>query len=154
MRTSIRLAVFPFLFVLAGCSKDKPKVVPVSGTVYMDGQPLANVDVAFQPIGSKENPNPGRGSTGRTDEHGHFTLMIDGEIDGAVVARHRVCISSVQKTEFNPETGSPDGERVEREIIPPEYNFQSTLEFEVTKDGTDKADFHLESFKSKKKTNN
>lgn len=146
-----KLALLLVSLALVSCNKGGPKIVPVSGTVYMDGKPLANVDIAFQPIGSAENPNPGRGSTGRTDENGRFTLMIDGSIDGAVVARHRVCISSSQNTNFNPETGSSDGEVAQRELIPPEYNLKSTLEIDVPAGGTDKADFHLDSFETMRK---
>jgi hypothetical protein len=149
---SIRKAVLLVTLLLIGCGPGGPKIAPVSGTVFMDGKPLPNVDVAFQPNGSIENPNPGRGSTARTDANGRFTLRIDGEINGAVVARHRVCISSMQMTSVDPETGtSEDGTPVEREMIPPQYNYTSKLEFDVPPDGTDKADFQLESYETLRK---
>jgi hypothetical protein len=142
------LLLLSVVVLIVGCGPAGPKIAPVSGVVMMDGKPLANVGVAFQPIGTAENPNPGRGSSGVTDANGRYTLKIDGEIDGAVVARHRVCISSVQNTAFNPETGSEDGAPAQREMIPAQYNFESKLEFDVQPEGTSKADFQLDSYET------
>jgi prepilin-type N-terminal cleavage/methylation domain-containing protein len=36
-----------------------PFIEPVSGKVLIDGKPAGNVHVAFEPIGSRKNPNPG-----------------------------------------------------------------------------------------------
>src|SRR5262249_9456960 len=124
---------------------------PVSGTVYLNGKPLANALVQFQPIGTRENPNPGRGSFGATDANGKFTLRYDGEKDGAVVGNHRVAITTMinkQKVEIDPDKGSPDGvdpaQKPGPEKIPARYNDKTTLTFEVPRGGTDKADFRLE----------
>ena len=144
----VRLSVTLAAALIVGCGPAGPRIAPVSGTVTMDGKPLANAGILFQPIGSAENPNPGRGSAGVTDANGRFALKIDGEIDGAVVARHRVCISSVKKSAIDPETGSEDGAPAEREMIPPQYNFTSKLEFDVPPEGTDKADFQLDSYET------
>jgi hypothetical protein len=115
----------------------------------MDGNPLPNVHVQFQPIGTKENPNPGRGSYGATDAEGKYRLRIDGERDGAVVAKHRVAISTILPGEgvnFDPETGSPDGAPPGgRERIPARYNDQTELTFDVPASGTVQADFQLKS---------
>jgi hypothetical protein len=137
------------LLALTGCGGGIEEG-PVSGTIYMDGKPLANVHVQFQPLGTKENPNPGRGSHGVTDESGRYTLRIDGVRDGAVVGKHRVAVCAVLAGEgknFNPETGSPDGEIPPggREFIPARYNDQTELTFDVPAGGTDKADFQLTS---------
>src|SRR5262249_27200888 len=74
-----------------GCAGEK--VVPVSGLITLDGKPLANAYVTFQPIGRSGSPNPGPGSSGKTDAQGRYTLQVVGRPDkGAVVGTHRVQI--------------------------------------------------------------
>lgn len=126
--------------VCTGCSPSPFKLVPVSGVVSLDGQPLAGGIVSFQPIVVGSEVNAGPGSTARTGTDGRFTLAtIRGE-PGAVVGNHRVKIYS-----FNAETAkrSANGTH-ERERVPPRYNYNSTLTFDVPAAGTDKADFALE----------
>src|SRR5881409_1494611 len=77
---------------VAGCGE--AKYVKVSGVVTLDGQPYKNAVVSFQPISSEGNPNPGRGSTGLTDENGRYTLVTDDGHTGAVVGKHRVRIQT------------------------------------------------------------
>src|SRR5205809_5710304 len=81
------------LSAILGCSGEaKYQHAPVSGTIKMDGKPLANVAVSFQPIGN--NLNLGAGSSGRTNENGEYTLeVIGGGGKGAVVGMHRVEIN-------------------------------------------------------------
>jgi hypothetical protein len=109
----------------------------VSGTVTMDGKPLANVAVLFQPIGGTLNPGPG--SSGRTDENGGYTLTVmGGGGKGAVVGLHRV--------EVHPTVagGTDDRRPPQKMQIPLRYNYKSELEFEV-KRGNNTADLHLTS---------
>jgi hypothetical protein len=126
---------------LAGCDRSPFDLVPVSGVVSLDGQPLAGGIVNFQPINAGSGVNAGPGSTARTGSDGRYTLAtIRGE-PGAVVGNHRVKIYS-----FNAETAkrSGNGAAPERERVPPRYNYNSTLTFDVPVAGTDKADFALE----------
>jgi hypothetical protein len=149
MRTC-RIILLAFcLLAPAGCNKGGPEVVPVSGVVYVDGKPQPGLHVVFQPLGSKENPEPGRGSHGITDASGKFTLEYDGTKPGAVVGKHRVAIATVLEGEgqnYSEETGSPDGVVPmpgKREMIPIQYNDQTTLSFDVPSGGTDQAEFRL-----------
>lgn len=135
----------------SGCS-DAPKFVPVSGIVTLDGKPYALGVVSFQPTGAKENPNPGRGSSAYTDENGRFTLKCDGTIEGAVVGKHLVRIMSRSEgaTSIAPGTSSPDGAPTSRKSadpIPPEWNGESKVEFEVPSGGSDKANFDIKTVK-------
>ena len=59
-----------------------PEFVPVSGVVTLNGKPYGKAAVSFQPIGTTENPNPGRGSSAYTDENGRFRLMMTTPGDG------------------------------------------------------------------------
>jgi hypothetical protein len=143
-RTSWPLAA---CLLAIGCSGDGFKLVPVSGRVTKNGQPLANVRVVFQPIGD----NPGPGSAGTTDADGRYTLVVSSQQysgNGAVVGKHRVTIGTILPGEgakpTDPSVGSPDGEPLAgKELIPPRFNQDSTLTFDVPAGGTDKADFDL-----------
>ena len=143
------------LAAVTGCSGDS-KFAPVSGVVTLDGQPYGKAVVVFQPIGTKENPNPGRGSSAYTDENGRFVLKSDSTTDGAIVGKHlvRIMTSGNDVVGQDPEGGSPD-ETVTRgrnvDPIPPEWNALSKREFDVPKGGTDKANFDIVTKKGKSK---
>jgi len=98
--------------MLAGCNGD---IVPVSGRVTLDGQPLANAVVTFQPIrDSSAEPPTAMGSVGQTDAEGRYVLqLVDPDIAGALVGEHVVTISTatVSGTEGEP----PQGERLPEE---------------------------------------
>lgn len=148
-----RLLLLGVALVLSGCGH-KAKVVSVSGIVTLDGMPLANADVQFQPMATEGNSNPGYGSHGKTDDQGRFSLTIssqESQAPGAVAGMHKVSISSGNndKVAYDPRIGSPDGATPKNkppvEKVPNNYNSQSTLTFEVPLEGTDKANFDLKS---------
>jgi hypothetical protein len=137
------LLAFSFL----GCGSGSP-YVRVSGVVTLNGKPYPGAVVNFQPMGTKENPYPGRGSYGHTNEHGRFTLVVDDRIAGAVVGKHRVRIATprAMPAGWDPALGTPDGDpkfrpKPRMDPIPPEWNTNSTKEFEVPPGGTDQANF-------------
>ena len=67
-------------FLIAGCGRsDLPELGTVSGTVSLDGKPLADAIVNFTP------EQGGRPSTGQTDTTGHYTLVYVADAEGAVV---------------------------------------------------------------------
>ena len=131
-----RLAVaFCGMIVLCGCrEKSRYPLAPVSGTVKLDGQPLADAFVNFQPKG-------GLGSTGITDAEGKYTLStIQGEV-GAVVGTHIVSIYSVHSQEAPKTDTDEPGAPVER--VPGRYNYETTLTLVVPKEGTREANWDL-----------
>jgi hypothetical protein len=120
----------------AGCG-GRP-VGLVSGKVTLDGQPLANATVNFQPSGSALNA--GVGSYGRTDAKGEYTLnLIDGSGSGAIIGPHRVMIRAISDAKTAP---GKDPEKASPDRVPPQYNLQTTLTFEV-KSGNNVADWGL-----------
>src|SRR5262245_22308276 len=81
----------PLLVLALGCGGGQ--LAPVSGRVTLNGQPLADAWLDFQPLTSSSDPNPGAGSVGQTDKDGRYTLhVVDGR-SGAVVGKHRVSIT-------------------------------------------------------------
>ena len=129
-----------FLFLSVGC-ESRYELAPVSGTVTLDGRPVAGAQVSFEPQASGENAFAGPGSYGTTDKEGRYRLeTIDGR-EGAVVGKHYVFISTLrleEDEEDNPVEAAP-------ESIPDHYNVESELTFSVPPAGTNQADFRLES---------
>jgi len=99
------------LVFTAGC--DSHGLAPVSGRVTMDGKPLADVYVVFEPADGR--PNPGMGSIGKTDADGHYSLhQIQPDRAGAVVGRHRVTIRRMSE---NPTPAGADRTLTRQELL-------------------------------------
>ena len=133
------------MIAAVGCSGGA-KFAPVSGMVKLNGKPYGKALVSFQPMGTAENPNPGRGSSAYTDENGHFTLTSDGTQDGAIVGKHIVRIRSRDKvTNEVVSEPSPDNAPPPRLVdpIPIEWNEQSDKQFDVPPGGTNQANFDI-----------
>lgn len=73
--------------VCVGCGDSRPRIVPVSGQVLIDGKPLTHGYVRFAAKGN-------RPSMGRIGTDGRFTLTCYEANDGAIVGNHRVAIMS------------------------------------------------------------
>jgi hypothetical protein len=88
-RPDTRLLWLAFaLLVAAGCGTENPALVPVTGIVTMEGQPVAEVIVTFTPTGE----TLGNGALGGTDTEGHFTLMdVRGGV-GAHAGEYKVSL--------------------------------------------------------------
>lgn len=134
------LPVAALLVAATGCGakQDGFDYQPVTGKVTMDGQPLAGATVAFIP--QSNALESGRPSTGMTDESGTFTLTSMGGQDGAVVGDHVVSIST-KVIDMDTQ------ELLSQETVPRKYNDRSELTFTVPLNGSDDADFALESSK-------
>jgi hypothetical protein len=114
--------------VLSGCgAEDAPELGTVSGTVKLDGKPLPNASVVF-------DPEQGSISMGRTDDAGHYELRYSFDEMGAVPGKHTVHIG----------TGDQSAEPPAREVVPAKYNHLSKLTQEV-KPGENTIDFDLKS---------
>jgi hypothetical protein len=113
------------LLLAGGCTRTElPPLGTVTGTVTLDGRPLADAVVAFTPEG------PGRTSLGTTDAAGRYRLTYLRDIAGANPGRHVVRIT----------TASVDEGR--REILPATYHRRSSLEAQV-EPGDNTIDFAL-----------
>jgi hypothetical protein len=150
MRSLLSLCLVLLILTVLGCGEGRPKFVPVSGRVLVDGKPVANLMVTFQPIATERNKDPGPGSAGITDAEGRFTLKVSSQQysgNGAVVGKHKVRIGTVLPGEgqaTDPSIGSPDDAPLAgKELIPPHYNQDTILTFEVPPEGTNQANFDL-----------
>jgi hypothetical protein len=133
------------LLLAAGCGGGK--LAAVSGRVTIDGKPAPNVHVAFEPIGSADNPNPGYGSVGVTDAQGIYRLQTfwPKKENGAVVGKHRVRINlqGPQEGELGQFARPPGKKAAAVPQLPWRYNEQTELTYEVPAGGTDGANFDL-----------
>ncbi|MBY0525770.1 MAG: DUF4198 domain-containing protein [Gemmataceae bacterium] len=127
------------LLGVVGCGGTK--YAPVSGRVTLDGQPLTDAVVIFQPIGDPRDPG-GPGSAAKTNANGEYTLKVVGPGDraGALVGKHQVRIST------RTSSASPSDESANQtpERVPAKY-VRDPLTFEVPAEGTGTAHFDLTS---------
>jgi hypothetical protein len=127
--TKFIIDILPICFVLlamsiAGCSKTGADVAPVTGRITLDGNPLENADVLFQPSGSKPP------SSGRTDAGGRYELVYKRGVMGGTVGSNTVRITISPDVASNPPS------------IPARYNVESKLTSEV-KSGQNEFNFEL-----------
>lgn len=118
------------LLLLTGCGGPS-NVGGVEGVVTLDGKPLPNAMVQFQ-------PETGRPSVGMTDAEGRYQLQYTADAAGAALGRHTVCISTGGKR-MNAETGEI---KVYPELVPAKYNTNTELTVEV-KPGGNELNFEL-----------
>jgi len=111
------LLLLPAVLVFSGCG-DNRAPAKATGTVSLDGRPVANATVMFSPVSGERN------SYGFTDGQGRYELRFTGQLKGAVVGEHRVDIrtGSSEATSATDETGSGP-----TETIPAKYNTESEL---------------------------
>ena len=123
-----------FCLSAVGCGNSYD-LVPVSGKITVDGEPLANASVIFQPT-EAEPGSPS--SVAVTDAQGQYTLKTAtaNPQDGAVPGPHRVTLSAVTKA---PQSGEAPAE----EATLPKKAAEANLTFDVPAGGTSEANFEL-----------
>jgi hypothetical protein len=136
-----RVAIIALTAACLGCGS-RSSVVPVSGIVTLDGKPLGNAYVAFQPVVNTGEKPAGPGSYGNTDSNGAYSLkLMDNDEPGAVIGNHRVEINlKVESDDRDPKSRPP------AKTLPQRYNRQSELQFKVEPGGSKAANFDLKSW--------
>lgn len=104
----------------AGCGDDGPRLGTVSGRVLVDGKPVEQLRIEFQPASG------GSPSTARTDAQGRYELHYTRDKDGAMVGRH--CVRITAPTIERDDAGNLDEIP---QLVPPRYNDQTELVVEV-----------------------
>jgi len=106
------------------------------GRVTVQGQPLADIGVNFEPVGG----GAGRGSFGRTDAAGNYSLrFIDNDQAGALIGKHEVTFRDLQASSAQ---DSDAGPMVKQKFRFPQRHMSEPQPFEV-KSGNNQADFDL-----------
>lgn len=122
LSVALLMCALPFLAV-AGCGTPKaegPELAPVSGTVKLDGKPLAEASVVFSRL-----------YRGTTDANGHYELT-SGDKKGAPVGEHQVVCEkwvmadgSLYKGEESPMTAGA------KQLLPPRYSDDAATELKA-----------------------
>lgn len=115
-------------FMFAGCSNE-PRLYPVSGSVSLDGQPVADGDIMFVSTDGVRGPDPGK------IKDGNYALKT-------TEGKKRVEISASKIRPGGARGGG--GEPVPEEYIPTRYNMESKLNADVQPNNKNRFDFTLE----------
>jgi hypothetical protein len=97
------IGVSSLLLCVIGAGCGGGELVPVQGTVKLDGKPLAGVSVLFLAQGAD-----GRNATGFTDTDGVFRLSTLGREDGAMPGKYKVVIQPPAAASNSRPTATPD----------------------------------------------
>jgi hypothetical protein len=118
--TQLRSTLFGALTLVAvGCGGGSgPELAEVTGVVKIDGKPLPNALIRFQPKGGE-----GTYSTAVTNDHGEYELRFSRSEYGALPGDHAVSISTA-----NAEAEDAAGNAVPvGEVVPARYNAETEL---------------------------
>jgi hypothetical protein len=131
-------------FIASGCHSD---IVPVSGRVTLDGQPLPGAIVTFQPVREPSaEPPTATGSVAVTDDQGRYQLrLVDPERPGALVGDHTVTIATAAATSAVAE--SSDSESSDAERLPESWR-DGSQRYTVPAGGASDANFDILTAKS------
>ena len=89
LKTSLLLAATAAAVLVTGCGDGRPRRVPVSGQVTIDGKPLTTGYIRLVPANA-------RPAGGRIDSEGRFTLTTFEPSDGAVIGEHKVTVIAIE----------------------------------------------------------
>jgi hypothetical protein len=115
---------------MAGCGDDGLQLGEVSGKVTLDGKPVPNAFISFDP------QFKGRPSSAMTDANGSYELRFNPTRWGALVGDHQVRIST--------EDATPDDKLIP-ELIPQAYRGTNGFIPVTVKSGENTIDFELKS---------
>ncbi len=136
---------------LVGCGgSNQEKTAPVTGTVTLQGTPVAKGNIVFYP----SNGRPGMGSI---QSDGTYSLTTFDQGDGALLGKHRVTITATERvggtplpTSFEDEVKQAGKTPLQAPgktvwLVPQEYSNRKTskLQAEVVS-GDNTHDFNLE----------
>jgi hypothetical protein len=140
------------VFLIAGCktAPPGPPLVPASGTITLDGKPLAAADLIFVPYGDTK----GQSGVARTDGEGKYELLTaDRQHKGVAVGSYRVVINKLVKPDGTDYVPDPNAGPIDtggfKELLPAVYSDmgQTELEINVPEGGSKSLDFKLSSKK-------
>ena len=128
------------LLPLGGCGGssqgNQPKLVPVSGSITLDGKAASGVMVSFVPTGQTR----GEGGNAVTDSAGRYELKTRGVKAGIPAGEYRVTCQRLVMPDgsvFDPAKGVSPHESGAKQVLPPAYSDaqQTTLKATVTDKG-------------------
>jgi hypothetical protein len=131
-KTILPLMLLALLNIL-GCG-GPDKRAEVSGTVRLNGQPLASGSIAFVPTVGNTGP-----SSGGVITDGRYSVP---RTKGVAIGKNRVSILSTVKTGRKIDIGRSDLQDEWLQVVPAKYNEQSEIVCDI-KPGSNQQDFDL-----------
>lgn len=130
---------------LSGCGGDDGEGLPrkaVSGTVNLNGEPLATGSIQFHPT-STGGPGATPVSAGGAIEAGRYSVarkqgLVPGDYKVLILSHIPQGGANDEPPGPRPRTGKPP------ELIPAEYNTKTKLTAKITADGDNTFNFELE----------
>lgn len=120
---------------LWGCGgKSGPELSFLKGTVTLDGAPLSDARIVFQPSGKDASP-----SVSETGADGSYELKFNRDRKGVIAGVHQIRVTTSRVV-----TDATGKETEVLERLPPKYNSKSELTYEV-KPGVNQFNLKLES---------
>lgn len=131
------LILLPLVVGAVGCGGDHVQRSAVKGEVLLDGKPVAQGRILFEPTGETKGPAAGASIT-----NGNFEISAE---QGVVVGRNLVRINANKPTGRKIKS-SVSNDMLDETVegIPEKYNTRSTLEKEI-ETGVNELSFDLES---------
>ena len=140
MRIAFLLLALSVCFVLSGCGGPDNRA-KVSGTVTLNGEPLATGSISFVPAEGNTGP-----SSGGAIADGKYSVPGD---KGVAIGKNRVSIKSSKKTGRKINIGRDGLEDEWVQAIPAKYNKQSEIVRDI-QPGSNRLDFNLEGHSSQR----
>lgn len=119
-KLSLLLAVLAFTFT--GCGYRRPARVKTTGTVTLDGEPVANAALMFI-------PDSGRPASGNTNTNGEFQVSSFGGNDGLPAGNYRVTATRLVLKDKFQQLYDRQIERAKAEAEPGEEPEEVDIEF-------------------------
>lgn len=125
--------------LVLGCGSGDA-LVPVEGTVTLNGQPLAEAAVTLLPV-TATSPGP---FSGTTDNEGRFVLGPSSSPDqrGVAPGEYRLTISTLKVAPMEVVDDSVQPQVLAKEVVPGDYR-SGNMRFEVPAGGTTSANFEI-----------
>ena len=132
----------------AGCSDEFAGRYPLSGKVTLEGQPLSNAMITFEPL-------DGQGTaSGAPIENGEYKVEKKaGLMPGKYIVRITAGDGVTPQDADEEGAAAPGGNTniISRDRVPVEYNERSTQQIEVKSDGPNQFDFAIPKAREYKK---
>ena len=134
---------------IGGCGGSHETLLPASGFVTLDGDPLPEATVAFIPVKSNQQ----QPSYGYTDDDGKYVLKTPEGYVGVSPGEYRIVVSRMVMEDGSPiPPGSQTGAAEGHESIPfPHCDPRATKHVAVVSDGTQEFDVEITSQPETKK---
>lgn len=147
-RSVVHSVMLVIVIGLVGCGDGRPTIVPIKGTVTLNGQPAQGVLLGFEPQGISGYQRP---SVATSDSQGQFTVSTYGNGDGLPVGKFIVTafkreLVGKAPEGFNSEDTAANTQPVKYQwTVPRKYStaIDSGLTVEVTSSGMNPATIEL-----------